>query len=262
MTDTQELTKKVDEKARRAIRDSVGAVLEAKGALDAYVADGKYSEVYIEERRSELAAKTREAVSGYLDTATTELAKAQTDVAFEIEAARAFEPAEIAAATAQLQIVLGNSLQGNPERLLEIYEGFFDDPVDRRVLEDFGEKLFKTLPDNPVNNELAGRWQDLQTSLVDRLPEDAPERVLMGQAAELAEAGTYLQSAGYTLGHDLDRLAGQERADTIAYRTERHAATLYEAQRHDEGESPVGQLPDDSGLGGNTWEPVSTPVAF
>lgn len=259
---TKNLTRKVDEKARKAVRDAVSAVLEAKSELDAAVATGQYSRAYIEERRTELAAKTREMVSGHLDTVAAELSKAQTDVAFEIEGARSFDSADISAATAQLQMVLGDSLRQDPESLLRVYEASFESPVERRVLEDIGEKLFRILPDNIANNELAGRFQELQTSLVDRLPENAPERVLMARATELQEAGTYLQSADYTLSHDLDRLEGRERVDIIAYRTERHAATLYEARRTEAGESPLGQLPDDSGLGGNTWELAAAPVAF
>lgn len=260
---TENLAKKIDEKARGGVRSAVAAILEAKGELDAEAASGTYSEAYLERQRRERAEGVASTVSRHLQQAAGAVEKAQMETAGAIEATRDFEPAELAAATVQLQMVLGDSLRQDPESILRVYEASFDNAAERRVLEDIGEKLFRMMPDNPVNQELAGRFQGLQVSLLDRLPEDSPERVLNAQAQELEETASYLQNAAGVLNSDLDRLAGEERprAASVSYTTSRHAATRYEAARDENSESAIADLPSDWDMAGNVWGSVSPAAA-
>lgn len=239
-----------DHKVRQEIRAAVEEVLSARSRMEQTRSSGMYTEEYLSETRRKIADEARGKVTGYLEGAAEVVQAAEKSANKRIEEARHVDPSRLAIATTQLQMVLGDSLRQDPEKLLSVYEASFDDPVDRRAIEDLAEKLMRVMTDSPENRIFAHKWAEVERSLESKLPKE--EREARRDLAELEAVSGYLGHAQQIMDHAVKRLSGEVAQDTMIYGTTRYYAIEYEKQKGDE--APTERMPYDFGMGAQKWD--------
>lgn len=179
--------------ALEAARASYAEIREVWDGLNELESSGVYAPGYIEEQREQRAAAVRQSVEARLVGARQGVDNARRQVESRIEEWRQVSADQYAAATAQLQMAVGDRLHDNPEMLLSLYENLYDTPADRRAIEDLAGRLLAVLPEGTARISFEDRWSRLQESLSTRLPEE--QRIERKALAELDRAREYVGDA-------------------------------------------------------------------
>ncbi len=212
-----------DERARRAIsaagaaaRDSYEEISQARDELNALEAEGVYVPDYLEERRREAAERVRASVGQRLDQARRQVEAEASRVASGLDRAGRVDAQEIAAATSRIGLVYGDGLRENPDELMRYYRNTFDDPADRRAVEDLAERLMSALPDGPGKETFRLGWERLREELADRLPlEQREARATLGA---LERAKEYVAAVEQATTAEIRSLVDpRERGNLTAY---------------------------------------------
>jgi hypothetical protein len=231
-------------RVRSEVEKAVNAVLGAKSRIIKQQRCGIYTAEHLAEERARLSAEAADEVQARLGAAAKSIEDARACARKELERLRKVDPAQLAATTVQLQMVLGNSLQDQPERLLGLYEAGFDNPGERRVVETLAQRLLQVMPDGASKTHFAYRWEERQRSLADKLPEE--ERRVLAELNELESvAENYLTPASKAMAYFTKRLAGEERGSSPDYDVRIERVREFD-QAHGE-QSPFAELPHTLG---------------
>lgn len=206
--------------ALEAARASYQEIASARDELNALEARGVYQPGYIEEQRQETAARVRQGVEVRLAGAGERVEAARGTVEGQLAELKAVDPSKLAAATGQFQLVFGSSLRENPEMLLQAYEKSFDNPVDRRALEELADRLLRTLPGDAESGVFESKWDRLQERLEDRLPKG--EREARRGLKALERAAGYLHDVAVVTSAAIKGLTNPRQGGNLTVATRVH----------------------------------------
>jgi hypothetical protein len=229
-------------RVRSEVEKAANAALAAKAKIAKYnnLSD-VYREEHLAEQRAKIASEARGEIEAHLGSAAKSLEDARVRARKELEKRRKVDPAQLAATTAQLQMVLGNSLAEQPERLLDLYEMSFDNPVERRVIEDLAQRVIRVMPHSAQKMRFADRWEERQRSLVDKLPEE--ERQVLAEIEAVDRiAEDYLTPASKALDYAIARWAGERHDSSPDFDVRVEKLRAFDQERGEQ-ESPFEQLP-------------------
>lgn len=160
--------------ALRIAQNTYIEVRQGQESLGRMEASGIYSLEYLQDQREQMATSLTQRVEDRMVSARGYVQNARTQIDRSAALRRGTsDVSRYAAATAQLQMTVGDRVQDDPESLLPLYERLFDSQPDRLALEDLIEKVLAVLPEDDADRiGFEHRYRELADSLAWRLPEE------------------------------------------------------------------------------------------